>query len=115
MIPGFRGVKGEDLKRLMKQHGIGIEELKDVEKVIIQSSEKEYVFYKPQVSLMTVGGVKTYQVIGEPIVSETKLEFPVEDIELVAQTANASFEDAKKALMECNGNPADAIMKLKSI
>ena len=39
---------------------------------------------------------------------------PEEDVELVATQANVSKEEARKALEECNGEPAEAIIKLMS-
>ena len=39
---------------------------------------------------------------------------PDEDIELVASQANVSPEEALAALEECNGEPAEAIIKLMS-
>ena len=46
--------------------------------------------------------------------SEETTSIPNEDIELVASQAGVSHEDAKKALEECGGEPAEAIIKLMS-
>ena len=43
---------------------------------------------------------------------EFHLEIPDEDVEMVANTANVSEEEARAALEECKGDLAEAIMKL---
>jgi nascent polypeptide-associated complex subunit alpha len=134
MMPGIgRGISPHRMKRLMKQFGISVEELKDVEEIIIRTSSSEYVFNDATVTIMDAKGQKTYQIIGVPRIiareveekgeveveekekeeeAEGVLEIPEEDVELVAEQANVSLEEARKALEECNGNPAEAILKL---
>ncbi|UCE35902.1 MAG: nascent polypeptide-associated complex protein [Thermoplasmata archaeon] len=114
MIPGGRGLNPKHMKSMMKKHGINIEEMEDVEEVIIKTSSKTLVFRDAAVTLMDVQGQKTYQVVGNPeeITSDTGI--PQEDIELVAQQAGVSEEEAKRALEECGGEPAEAIIKLMS-
>ena len=70
---------------------------------------------------MDVKGQKSYQITGDEEVQtkgegeeEEKAEIPQEDIELVASQAQVSEEEALKALEECDGNPAEAIIKLMS-
>ncbi|MEW6070119.1 MAG: nascent polypeptide-associated complex protein [Candidatus Thermoplasmatota archaeon] len=128
---GFRGLSPKQLERAMRQLGISVEELENVEEVIIKTASKEYLFKKPSVTVMLAQGQKTYQVIGEVEVRDRitgrveeapfeapvgplPIEIPKSDIELVAQQANVSFEDAKKALEETKGNIAEAILKLQS-
>lgn len=61
---------------------------------------------------MDMKGEKSFQVQGH--VEEKALEggIPKEDIELVAQQAGVSEEEAKKALEETGGEPAEAIIRL---
>ena len=42
------------------------------------------------------------------------IKIPEEDIELVMAQANASYDDARQALIEAKGEPAEAIIKLMS-
>ena len=136
MIPGLgRGMNPHKMKRMMKQMGINIQEFDDVEEIIIRTSDKEYVFDQDAaVTVMTAQGQKTFQIIGNPTVrersvtskeelrstegesekgeAEEELTIPMEDIELVSQQTGASAEEAKAALIACNGNPAEAILKL---
>ena len=55
MLPGLgRGVNPHKMKRMMKQMGINIEELDDVEQIVIRTSKKKYVFGSDvSVSVMT--------------------------------------------------------------
>jgi nascent polypeptide-associated complex subunit alpha len=112
LMRGFRGINSKQLERAMRQLGVSIEELENVEEVIIKTSSKEYLFRKPSVTIMLAQGQRTYQVIGEPEITEKGI--PTSDIELVAQQANVSLEQAKKALEATQGNIAEAILRLQS-
>ena len=115
MMPGMRGMNPRQMKMAMKRLGITQEELEDVEEVIIKTASKDIVVRNAAVTAMDVQGQKTFQVMGD--VSEVEKEgggpkIPEEDIQLVASQANVSEEEAKAALQECDGNPAEAIIKL---
>jgi nascent polypeptide-associated complex subunit alpha len=112
MIPGGRGMNPKHMKAMMKKHGINIEDFDDVQEVIIKTASRTLVFKDAQVTCMEVQGQKTYQVVGTPEEVTSDSGIPKEDIELVASQAGVSEEDAKKALEECNGEPAEAIIKL---
>ncbi len=123
MMPGMRGMNPRQMQQAMKKMGIKTEEMNDVEEVIIRMQDRSLVIKKPEVSLMEVQGQKTYQVVGEPEVIHGDVEIssepvglviPYEDVELVAMQANVSHEEARKALEECGGEPAEAIIKLMS-
>jgi nascent polypeptide-associated complex subunit alpha len=115
MIPGGR-ISERQMKRMMKRMGIVTEEIGDVTEVIIKTTTKEYVFKDAVVTAVEIQGQKTYQIIGEPEVFEVGkgeiLKISEEDIALVVEQTGASEEDAKKALAECDGKPAEAILKL---
>ncbi|MEF8873665.1 MAG: nascent polypeptide-associated complex protein [Candidatus Thermoplasmatota archaeon] len=112
MMPGGNQ---RQMKRMMKKMGLDSDEL-DAEKVIIETSEKRLVFDGPQVVEMNMKGQQMYQVVGEP--REEALEgqvlIPDEDIEMVSERAGVSEEEAKKALEEADGEPAEAIINLQS-
>ncbi|MDI6855442.1 MAG: nascent polypeptide-associated complex protein [Candidatus Thermoplasmatota archaeon] len=109
---GFRGLSPKQIERAMRQLGISVEELENVEEVIIRTASKEYLFRKPSVTVMLVQEQKTYQVAGEPEIKERGMQ--ASDIELVAQQANVTLEQAKKALEATQGDIAEAILKLQS-
>lgn len=104
------------MKRMMKQMGIESEEIDGVEEVIIKTVSNEYVFRNPDVTRTTVQGQETWQIVGTPDVAERDedVSIPIEDIKLVAEKANVSEQEARKALEECDGEPAEAIVKLMS-
>lgn len=128
MIPGMRGGDARQMKMAMKRMGITQEEIDDAEEVIIRCKSRRIVIKDPDVMMMTMQGQKTFQVVGEPEIFEgagspdaggeaaetPALQIPEEDIMLVAQQANVSPEEALAALKECNGEPAEAIIKLMS-
>ena len=99
------------LKKMMKQMGIDIEEVPAVE-VIIRTKSEEYVFKNPCVTKMSARGVETFQITGSYEVVE-RVEISEEDVELVAEQAGVSKEEARKALEEAKGDLAEALMKLQ--
>ncbi len=128
MFPGRMNPRMlKQMQKMMKDFGMDAEDLKAV-KVIIELEDKTLVFEKPKVQVMDVMGTKTYSITGkakkikkekevdkpeETIKDEEiKLEITNEDIEMVVDQCNVSREDAKKALEECNGDIAEAILKL---
>ena len=123
MIPGGR-VNPRQMRQAMKRMGIEQEELEGVEEVVIRTANKEYVIRDPNVTAMTAQGQKIWTVVGEPIVRDRadakKAEagqgpvIPEEDVQLVAEKAGVSEAEARKALEECGGEPAEAIIRLMS-
>lgn len=121
MIPGLgRGANPRQMKQIMKKMGITTEEIDDVEKVIIRTADRDYVITDAQVTVMTVQGQKTYQIVGETSIEEKgegdapEEPFTDEDVEIVMGQAQVSEEEAKEALRETNGQPAEAIILLMS-
>ncbi|MCL1984446.1 MAG: nascent polypeptide-associated complex protein [Methanomassiliicoccaceae archaeon] len=118
-MSGMGRMNPRQMKQAMKKMGIRNTELKDVSEVIIRMPNEELVFKYPEVSLMEVQGTKTYQITGEPesrplgaVDEESGEVIPAEDIELVMSQTGCSKEDAVNALRECNGQPAEAIIKI---
>ncbi len=119
-----RGVNQRQMQQAMKRMGIKQEEWDDVDEVIISRAGKSYVFKKPAVTAVTMQGQNTFQIVGDYKVIEGKVapaaagpkkpEIPEEDVELVASQAKVSMDEARAALEECNGEPAEAIIKLMS-
>ena len=127
MFPGRMSPRMlKQMQKMMKDFGMDAEDLKAV-KVIIELEDKTLIFEKPKVQVMDMMGTKTYSITGkakkikkeveekpeEKIKDEeVKLDITDEDIEMVMNQCNVSKEDAKKALEECNGDIAEAILKL---
>ena len=129
MIPG--GPRNErQMQMMMRRLGMTTEAIDGVEEVIIRTKETEHVFKAPEVTIMTVQGTRTYQVVGAPVVRPRTAATssagalaaapaaptgpPEEDIELVMGQAEVGREEAIRALKEADGAPAEAIMKILS-
>ncbi len=114
MMPGMGGrMNPRQMNQMMKKLGINVKDIKDVKKVIIKTSSKEYIFDNAEVTIMDAQGQKTYQVTGKPrIVKKEEEEIPEKDIDLVVEQTGKSKDEAKKALKESKGDIAEAIMKL---
>lgn len=118
MFPGGR-MNPKQMKAMMKRMGIATEEIDDLEEVVIRTKAREYLFKDAIVSVMTVQGQKTFQIVGEPEIrdrasDETDEGVPSDDIALVMEQTGSTEEEAKRALEECNGQPAEAILKIMS-
>lgn len=107
------------MKQAMKKLGIKAEEIEDAEEVIIRTPSKEYVISEPSVTKMEVQGQITFQILGDYELREradavSGPEIPEEDITLVMQQTGCTREQAVEALVACDGQPAEAILKILS-
>ena len=114
MIPGMNKKQMKQMERQMKKMGMKMEDLNGVTEVIIRFEDKELIIDEPSVSRMDVMGQETYQIEGQSreVELEYEVEIPDEDVEMVANSANVSEDEARAALEECKGYLAEAIMKL---
>ncbi|NYT04754.1 MAG: nascent polypeptide-associated complex protein [Methanomicrobiales archaeon] len=109
MIPGMNPKK---MKQMMKQLGMKMDTIENVERVIVYTAQGRYVFEPAEVIATTMQGVTTYQLNGEPRFEPAEIVIPEEDIALVMEQAGVSRESAESALKEAAGDIADAILKL---
>ena len=114
MIPGMNKKQMKQMERQMKKMGMNMKDLDGVREVIIRFDDKELIIDEPEVSLMNVMGQENYQISGKTreVEIEYEVEIPEEDIEMVANQAKVSLDEARNALKECKGDLAEAIMKL---
>ncbi len=123
MFPGMGGRGGmnpKKLQQMMKQLGIDIEEVEDVEQVIIETADRRIVFDEAEVTIMDAQGSTTYQIVGSPReepkaggeAKDSGPSFTEEDVELVTSQTGVSEEEAMEALEAADGEPAEAIMQL---
>ena len=115
------GVNPRDLRRLMKQFGIRMEELR-VERVRLELDDgRVLLIEKPQAAMIMRQKAQPpmLYIVGEPVEVEEKPEeeaapkFTEEDVMLVAEQAGVPPEEARKALEETGGDIAAAILKLQ--
>jgi nascent polypeptide-associated complex subunit alpha len=122
MRGGFRkgvGLNPKALSQQMKQMGISLEELSDVEEVVIRTADAELVFKDAVVTIMDAPGSKMYQITGTPVKRsrteserEPDVSISQEDVEIVMEKAGCSETEAKTALTETKGDLAEAIFRL---
>lgn len=131
MFGGGGGMNPRKMQQMMKQMGIDVTEL-DAEEVIIRTEDEELVFGNAQVTRMDAQGQETYQIVGEPESREPgsgsgetagavesaddnaeSSGIRDEDVEIVAQRAGVSTEEAREALEAVDGDLAAAITQLE--
>jgi len=113
MFPGLgKGMSPRKMQQMMKQMGISVTEIENVEEVIIRTADTEIVFDDAAVSIMDAAGTKTYQLVGTPHERARELAIPDEDVQLVIEQTGASEDAAREALTDAGGDLADAIMRL---
>ena len=119
-MAGMRGINPRQMQKAMKQMGISNEVIKGATEVVIKLPDKEIVISNPTINVMIMKGQKSYQIDGESFErplgageSDTAAaSFPEEDIEIVTSQAGCDRAKAIEALEACDGNIAEAIVKL---
>ena len=110
MMPGRMNPR--QMNQMMRRLGINVKPIDNVQKVIIQTTTKEYVFEDVEVTVMEVQGQKTYQLTGETKIKNLSEDKQKEDINLIMEQTGKTEEEARKALQETKGDIAEAILKL---
>jgi nascent polypeptide-associated complex subunit alpha len=113
------------MERQMRRMGVDVKPMENVTEVLIRFPDKELVLPGPQVVKMHAQGDDIYQIIGQAeergltVSTEANEEaavtievFTDEDVQLVANQANVSEEEAREALRSAEGNLAKAIISL---
>ena len=102
-------INPRQLEKMAKKMGIQSTTI-DAEEVIIKTSESEIVIRNPSVAKVNMMGQETFQISGD-IEEREKEDFTDADVEMVAEKANVSKEDAREALQKFGGI-AEAIVGL---
>ncbi|MGB9915134.1 MAG: nascent polypeptide-associated complex protein [Candidatus Bathyarchaeales archaeon] len=112
-----------ETRRMMQRMGMNMDAVPDVEQVVIKTSSKEITIEQPEVAILEMQGQKIFQVIGGKVTekapertatSTPRFTVSEEDVKLVADQTGKSVEEARKALEECEGDLAKAILLLQS-
>jgi len=115
-----RRMNPREAKRMMQRMGMNMDQVEDVQQVIIRTASKEIVIEEPEVAILQVQGQKIFQVAGGNITERApdhaapQMKVSEEDARLVADQTGKNIEEAKKALEECEGDLAKAILLLQS-
>lgn len=126
------------MSMMMKKLGIDVRDIEGVQRVVVHTASKDYVFDKATVSVMKAQGVETWQVSGKPRILEKPgagapgaaagahvppvhaappvapeaYEPATEDIALVAKETGKGLAESKAALVATKGDLAEAILRL---
>jgi len=101
----------KQMEKMAKQLGMKMEQI-DAEQVIIKlQAGGEIIIDNPQVSKINLMGQDTFQVTGD-VTEKDEDDENEEDVEIVAEKAGVSRDEAKRVLDETN-DIAEAILKLK--
>ncbi|HJJ89499.1 MAG TPA: nascent polypeptide-associated complex protein [Methanocorpusculum sp.] len=112
MMPG---INPKQMKAAMKKMGMKMDELENVLKVVVYTASGNYIFESAEVIGITMQGQTSYQLSGTPRFEPAPVEIPESDIALVVSQTSVSSEQARAALDECNGDIAEAILKLTAV
>lgn len=117
-----------ELKRMLKKMGIDVQEYEDVERVEIFLKDKKLVITSPQVVAFKTGGQVAFQVSGVvreeakeapvqpqgPVASVEEVKISEDDVKFVMEQTGASYEEARRALVNSKGDIIQAILSIKS-
>ncbi len=110
-------------RRMMQRMGMNMDSVPDVEQVIIKTGNKDITIEQPEVAILEMQGQKIFQVIGGKVTekapehtapSASEVAVSEADVQLVADQTGKSVDEARKALEECEGDLAKAILLLQS-
>ncbi|MEM1689487.1 MAG: nascent polypeptide-associated complex protein [Candidatus Hadarchaeales archaeon] len=104
------GMNKRQMEKMMKQLGVKISELENVEEIVIRTRSQEIIIKEPSVTITEIQGQKIYQISGK---EEEKRRIEEEDVRLVMEQTGASREEARSVLERTNGDLAEAILLLK--
>jgi nascent polypeptide-associated complex subunit alpha len=120
-----RRMNPREQRRMMQRMGMNMNTVSDVEEVVIKTTSKEITIEQPEVAILEMQGQKIFQVIGGQITEHVPEHKAVatasatpkvseEDVQLVADQTGKSLNEARRALEECEGDLAKAILLLQS-
>jgi nascent polypeptide-associated complex subunit alpha len=107
---------------MMQRMGMSMDGVEDVQEVVIRTPSKDILIQQPEVAILNMQGQRIYQVIGGTVTERApqregtvgKPAVSEEDARLVADQTGKSLEEAKQALIECDGDLAKAILLLQT-
>jgi len=105
-------VNSRRTRRMMKNMGLNMDEMPDINRVILQGPKREIIIEGASVTSLNIQGQKMFQIAGGKLVENTiekKLQIPEEDILLVSQQTGVSMERARIVLEESEGDLAKAL------
>lgn len=112
MLSGLGGLNPKKMQAMMKQLGMGQEEI-DASQVIIEKSDNtKIVIENPSVTKISIQGQESFQVSGEIKEENEEQGISEEDIKTVIEKTGSTKKEAMGALENSSGDLAEAILKL---
>jgi len=111
MIPGMNP---RQMRQAMQRMGISQEDV-DAEQVIIRLKDRDLVFNRPGVAMVTMGGQDSWQITGdfEQRSRDSAPDISDEDVETVKDATGASEAKIREILKKNKGDLAKTILELK--
>jgi nascent polypeptide-associated complex subunit alpha len=120
-----RRMNPRETRRMMQRMGMNMDSVPEVEQVVIKTTSKEIVVEQPEVAILEMQGQRIFQIIGGQVTEraperKTASAAPAthtvseEDVQLVSDQTGKGLDAARKALEECEGDLAKAILLLQS-
>jgi nascent polypeptide-associated complex subunit alpha len=103
-------INPRQIEKMAKRMGIQSTHI-DAEEVIIKTPDLDIIIHDPQVAKVNMMGQETFQISGD-VEEREKQGFSDGDVEMVAERAGVSEEEARSALQRYGGI-AEAIIGLK--
>ena len=107
----FGGLDPKKMQAMMRQMGIKQEEI-EVERVILEGSDKRVVIEPASVQKIVMQGQESWQVTGDAREEVKEAGVSEADIRMVAEKAGVSKDKAREALEASQGDIAEAIITL---
>ncbi len=118
-----RRMNPREQRRMMQRMGMNMDSVPDVKQVIIRTNSKDITIEEPEVAILEMQGQKIFQVVGGKVTEKapehyaaraSEISISDADVQLVADQTGKSVDEARKALEECEGDLAKAILLLQS-
>lgn len=103
-------INPRQLEKMAKRMGIQSTAI-EAEEVVIRTPDKDIIIHNPQVARVNMMGQDTFQISGEVEERESE-DFSDDDVDMVAEKAGVSREEARAALHKFGGI-AEAIIGLR--
>lgn len=97
------------MEKLMRQMGVNTKSI-PASLVIIEADDGRILIKNPEVTEVSMGSQKTFQIVGEAV---KELKLNEEDVLLVMGQSGATRDQAIDALKKTKGDIAEAILQLK--
>ena len=100
------------MQAMMKQLGMGQEEIGASRVIIEKSNNTKIIIENPSVTKISVQGQESFQVSGDIREENEEQGISEEDIKIVIEKTDSTKKEALSALENSNGDLAKAILKL---